>query len=60
MQYKNSQIKEKEYEYILTPEKYKNEKNNLEIVLIKKLLKDKGFHIYDISTVTNNITGNSK
>ena len=60
MQYKNSQNKEKEHEYVLTPEKYKNEKNNLDLVSIKKILRDKGFHIYDISTVTNNITGNNK
>ena len=29
MQYKNSYNKEKEHEYVLTPENYKNEKNNL-------------------------------
>ncbi len=36
MQYKNSQNKEKEQEYVLTSKKYKNEKNNLELVSIKK------------------------
>ena len=30
MQYKNSQNKEKEHEYVLSSEKYKNEKNNLD------------------------------
>ena len=38
MKYKKLQNKEKEHEYILTPEKNKIDKNNLDIISIKKII----------------------
>ena len=60
MKYKKLQNKEKEHEYILTPEKNKIEKNNLDIFSIKKLMRDEGLHIYDVSSMADNITGTNK
>ena len=60
MKYKKLQNKEKEHEYILTPEKNKIDKNNLDIISIKKIIREEGLHIYDISSMADNITGNNK
>ena len=60
MKYKKLQNKEKEHEYILTSEKNTIEKNNLDVFSIKKIMRDEGLHIYDISSMADNITGTNK
>ena len=60
MKYKKLQNKEKEHEYILTSEKNTIEKNNLDVFSIKKMMRDEGLHIYDVSSMADNITGTNK